>query len=68
VQEAEDRMLELAAAGRGRYEPLGCGKEWSIRNPLVATSDEQSNVVRHVLESPDFVISFRGPAGAEKRN
>jgi ATP-dependent exoDNAse (exonuclease V) alpha subunit len=37
-----------------------------IRHPLVGASKEQSQAVRHVLASEDFVISFKGPAGAGK--
>jgi len=37
-----------------------------IRHPLVAASEEQSKADRHVLASEDFVISFKGPAGAGK--
>jgi conjugative relaxase-like TrwC/TraI family protein len=66
VQDAETKMIRLAADGQGKYEPLNRGKEWTIRHPLVATSEEQSKVVHHVLGSEDFVISFKGPAGAGK--
>ena len=59
-------MIHLAAEGQGKHEPLGGGKEWVIRHPLVAASEEQSKAVRHVLGSKDFVISFKGPAGAGK--
>ena len=33
---------------------------------LVGCSEEHSKAVRHVLGSKDFVISFKGPAGAGK--
>ena len=59
-------MIQLAAEGQGKREPLNGGKEWVIRLPLVAASEEQSKAVRHVLGSEDFVISFKGPAGAGK--
>jgi conjugative relaxase-like TrwC/TraI family protein len=66
VREAENKMIQLAAEGQGKHEALNGGKEWVIRHPLVAASDEQSKAVRHVLVSEDFVISFKGPAGAGK--
>ena len=59
-------MIQLAAEGQGKHEPLNGGKEWVIRHPLVAASEEQSKAVRHVLGSEDFMISFKGPAGAGK--
>jgi hypothetical protein len=66
VRDAENKMIQLAAEGQGKHEPLNGGKEWVIRHPLVAASEEQSKAVRHVLGSEDFVISFKGPAGAGK--
>ena len=59
-------MIQLAAEGQGKHEALNGGKEWVIGNPLVGGSEEQSKAVRHVLGSKDFVISFKGPAGAGK--
>jgi len=56
----------LAADGQEKYEALGGGKEWIIRNPLVGASEEQTKTVHHVLGSQDFIISFKGPAGAGK--
>src|SRR3984957_5139870 len=66
VRDAEKKMIHLAAQGQGKHEALRGVKEWVIRHPLVAASEEQSKAVRHVLESEDFVISFKGPAGAGK--
>jgi conjugative relaxase-like TrwC/TraI family protein len=66
VRDAEKKMIHLAAQGQGKYEALSGVKEWVIRHPLVANSEEQSKAVRHVLASEDFVISFKGPAGAGK--
>jgi hypothetical protein len=66
VRDAENKMIQLAAEGQGKHEPLNGGKEWVIRHPLVAASEEQSKAVRHVLGSKDFIISFKGPAGAGK--
>src|SRR5580704_11282702 len=66
VRDAENKMIHLAAQGQGKHEALRGVKEWEIRHPLVAASEEQSKAVRHVLASEDFVISFRGPAGAGK--
>ena len=66
VRDAENKMIQLAAEGQGKHEALNGGKEWVVRNPLVGGSEEQSKAVRHVLGSKDFVISFKGPAGAGK--
>jgi AAA domain len=59
-------MAPTAAQGQGKHEALRGVKEWVIRHPLVGASKEQSQAVRHVLASEDFVISFKGPAGAGK--
>jgi TrwC relaxase len=66
VRDAENKMIHLAAQGQGKHEALGGGTAWIIRHPLVGASKEQSKAVRHVLGSEDFVISFKGPAGAGK--
>jgi AAA domain len=66
VRDAEEKMIGLAAEGQNEYEALGGGKEWFIRNPLLGASEEQTKAVHHVLGSKDFVISFKGPAGAGK--
>jgi hypothetical protein len=68
VQDAENKMIQLAAERQGKHEVLNGGKEWVVRNPLVGGSEEQSKAVRHVLGSKDFVISFKGLAGAGKPN
>jgi hypothetical protein len=59
-------MIRLAAKGQGKHEALDGGKEWVIRHPLVGASEEQKKAVHYVLGSEDFVISFKGPAGAGK--
>src|SRR5262249_13003529 len=66
IRDAEEKMIGLATEGRGKYESLGGEKEWVIRNPLVDADQEQTKAVHHVLDSKDFVISFKGPAGAGK--
>jgi conjugative relaxase-like TrwC/TraI family protein len=66
IRDAEEKMIRLAAEGKDKHEALGAGKEWGIRNPLVGASQEQTKAVHHVLGSRDFVISFKGPAGAGK--
>jgi conjugative relaxase-like TrwC/TraI family protein len=66
VQDAENKMIDLAAQGQGKHAALGGGKEWIIRHDLVGASEEQSQAVLHVLGSKDFIISFTGPAGAGK--
>ena len=66
VRDAENKMIHLAAVGQGKHKALNGGKEWAIRHYLVSGSQEQSKAVHHVLSSQDFVISFKGPAGAGK--
>jgi hypothetical protein len=66
VRDAENKMIHLAAQGQGKQEALGGGKEWIIRHTLVGASEEQSKTVHHGLGSKDFIISFKGPAGAGK--
>ena len=66
VRDAENKMIQLAAEGQAKHEALNGGKEWVVRNPFVGGSEEQSKAVCHVLGSKDFVISFKGPAGAGK--
>ena len=66
IRDAEEKMIRLAAEGQDKHEAWGAGKEWGIRNPLVGASQEQTKAVHHVLGSRDFVISFKGPAGAGK--
>src|SRR6202035_1744469 len=66
VRDAENKMIQLAAEGQGKHEALNGGKEGVVRDPLVGGSEERSKAVRHVLGSKDFVISFKGPAGAGK--
>jgi conjugative relaxase-like TrwC/TraI family protein len=67
IRDAEEKIIGLAAEGRGKHEPLGGEKEWVIRNPLVGASQEQTKAVHHVLSSKDFVISFswRGASSDE---
>ena len=66
VWDAETKMIRLAAEGQGKHEALQRGNEWVIRNPLIAGSEEQAKALRQVLGSKDFVISFKGAAGAGK--
>jgi TrwC relaxase len=49
VREAEQKMIHLAEQGQGKREALGSGKEWIIRHPLVGASNEQSQMVHHIL-------------------
>ena len=58
-------MIQLAAEGLGKHEPLNGGKEWVIRHPLVAASEEQSKAVRHVLGS-GFRDLFQGTSRSGK--
>ena len=62
----EASLLETAKAGQGRHEELGRGGQWKFLSPLVISSEEQINAVRHILKSRDLVSSIRGPAGSGK--
>ncbi|MBV9488388.1 MAG: AAA family ATPase, partial [Verrucomicrobia bacterium] len=62
----EQTAIRIALEGRGAYPALGQGNPWEIVSPDVARSEEQSQAVRHVLESTDLATSIRGPAGAGK--
>src|ERR1700675_633029 len=66
VRDAENKMIQLATEGQDKHEPLNGGQEWVIRHSLVAASEEQIKAVAHILGSEDFMISFKGPAGAGK--
>jgi hypothetical protein len=59
VWDAENKMIRLAAEGQVKYDGLAGGKEWVIRNPLIAGSEEQTKAVRHVLGSKDFRDLFQ---------
>ena len=60
----ESAMLERVQAGRGRYEEIRRGGNWTFLSPLLG--DEQKKAVLKVLHSRDMVISVRGPAGSGK--
>jgi conjugative relaxase-like TrwC/TraI family protein len=66
IRDAENKMIRLAEEGRGKHEALNRAKEWVIRHPQVGATEEQAKAVHHVLDSQDFLISFKGPAGAGK--
>lgn len=59
----ENRMIAFARDGRGKCRPLGTGPTVIQREWL---NEEQKQVVRHVLESPDRVMLVRGAAGTGK--
>jgi conjugative relaxase-like TrwC/TraI family protein len=59
----ENRLVDFARDGRGRYRPLGdpdrpCSRDWF--------NDGQKAAVRHVLGSRDRVMIIRGVAGTGK--
>jgi hypothetical protein len=58
VRDAENKMIRLAAEGQGKHKALNGGKEWVIRNPLVASSEEQSTLFRGLRREKG--ASFRG--------
>jgi ATP-dependent exoDNAse (exonuclease V) alpha subunit len=66
IRDAENKMIRLAEEGRGKHEALNRAKEWVIRHSQVGATEEQAKAVHHVLDSQDFLISFKGPAGAGK--
>jgi ATP-dependent exoDNAse (exonuclease V) alpha subunit len=66
IRDAENKMIRLTEEGRGKHEALNLAKEWVIRDPQVGATQEQAKAVHHVLHSQDFLISFKGPAGAGK--
>ncbi len=59
-------IVETARAGQDKFEQLGRGGAWVMRNPAVAVAKGQAAAVEHLLQSRDFAVSVRGPAGAGK--
>ena len=66
VIEEETQMLRLARDGQGKCAPLGAGKEWTFRDPMVAGDTGQRAAVLRLLETGDRVTSIRGKAGSGK--
>jgi hypothetical protein len=66
VRDAENKMIQTGDGRSGRTRGAKRREKWVVRDRFVGGSEEQSKAVRHVLESKDFVISFKGPAGAGK--
>jgi len=61
VLEEENRMLELAKKGRGKYDKLRSNLETDAR----LTAD-QSKAVKHAFDSRDFVTIIEGRSGTGK--
>jgi conjugative relaxase-like TrwC/TraI family protein len=61
--EREQRMIAIMDRGIGRYERLGCEREF---HPSERLREEQKRAVHHVLDSRDFAINLRGAAGTGK--
>jgi hypothetical protein len=68
VKDAETKMILTAEDGQGKYDPLAGGKEWSIRNLLVAGGEEQTKAVHHLLGSKDFNNLFQGTGWKRGKN
>ena len=66
VLSAEWAIVETARTGQDKFEELGRGGVWVMRNPAVALDQGQAAAVEHLLQSKDFAVSVRGPAGAGK--
>jgi ATP-dependent exoDNAse (exonuclease V) alpha subunit len=60
VLREEQRMVQLAVDGKGRYAPL-CHV-----TPDIKAQGQQGNAIRHVLTTTDMVSIVRGAAGAGK--
>lgn len=58
----EEKMLAFARNGRGACRPLGGQKRFESSY----LNDQQTNAVRHLLESTDRVMAVRGAAGVGK--
>ena len=58
---AEDKkIVETVQAGKGAYEPIGLGKEWTIKSARIAGDEGQKNAVYHVLLArPVRLMRFR---------
>jgi hypothetical protein len=58
---AEDKhIIETVQAGKGRYQAIGLGKEWTIQGARVASDQKQKNAVDHVLRSCDLLTGIAG--------
>ena len=64
---AEDKhIVEATQAGKGAYEPIGLGKEWTIQSARIAGDKGQKNAVYHVLRSCDLLTGIEGKPGVGK--
>ena len=64
---AEDKqIIETVQAGKGAYQPIGRGKEWTIQSARVAGDEGQKNAVYHVLRSCDLLTGIEGKPGVGK--
>ena len=59
-------MLEIVAAGRGKFEEIGKGQSWKPETSAGAINEEQAAAVEHILRSRDLVTAVRGVAGSGK--
>jgi conjugative relaxase-like TrwC/TraI family protein len=64
---AEDkRIIERVQAGKGAYQLIGLGKEWTIQSARVAGDQGQKNAVYHVLRTCDLLMGIEGKPGVGK--
>ena len=54
VRDAENKMIQLAAEGQGKHEPLNGGKEWVIRHPLVSNCINPRKNASFLAGGPPF--------------
>jgi conjugative relaxase-like TrwC/TraI family protein len=66
LRSEERSMRHMSRDGWDKYEPLGGGQEWTIRNPLVASAADQAASLRFLLQSRDLVMDVSGICGAGK--
>ncbi|GHB93304.1 MobF family relaxase [Cerasicoccus arenae] len=69
ILEEEQRMIDLALAGRGQFRPL-VEEPYQFKEPLLRDpqrdTDEQQRAARHILYSCDWITGVVGKAGAGK--
>lgn len=60
------RILQTVQAGLGKFEPLGRGREWQVRDQKILGDAGQLGAVGHILGSRDSVTAVAGLPGAGK--
>lgn len=63
----EQRLVDLAADGRARFEPMGSpDRSVGEIEPGISFNQGQHDAIRHVWESQDLITVVRGAAGTGK--